>query len=261
MEEVFGLKNNSTLCYINSLVQALLSCDAFVQALISSPVMDKVHMELLSIVNDDDTVRDASRLQRSIKGLSEGQGSASEAMCLLIDTIRSVMVRASCIIIKKEELICMECKRILSTKKDIGYQQYIFDIDYLKKYGLEKTLSDHRTICKDYKKEEEHCKCDAECMLRTRIEGVPSVVTLVLNRYFDKTSYKGISFPSTIKLNGNIYNKVSEIYHRGTLEGGHYVSSISRSGRWYILDDERVFSLSKGPSETSYAYMIFYNKA
>ncbi len=59
----------------------------------------------------------------------------------------------------------------------------------------------------------------------------------------------------------SMYDLFAVVCHRGTFQGGHYVSYIRASdGKWYLCDDAYVQRVSEEVVRTSQAYMLFYGQ-
>jgi hypothetical protein len=88
-------------------------------------------------------------------------------------------------------------------------------------------------------------------------------------------SPSSIALPSTTHNNNNnndknapptptstfTYDLFAVVCHRGTFQGGHYVSYVrANDGKWYLCDDAYVQRVSEEVVRTSQAYMLFYGQ-
>jgi ubiquitin C-terminal hydrolase len=252
----YGLENNGCVCYLNALLQSLISCTSFISSL-------KKIENKSDIVNDLINMRSScsilSHMRKKFPQFGKSQESASEGLVLLLETIDNEDIYKKFNHIYEERIVCINCKTILSANREISIHFLLFDEDKLKTDGLDKYILEYYNTIKDYKGECKKCSNTSftRCYL---LKYIPEIVVCILNRYLKRSD---ILLPETFKVVGtnniNInYKKIAEINHSGSLGGGHYVcDAVRKNNKVYNFNDTHVSVSSLGTKKET--YITFYH--
>lgn len=250
--QIFGLQNNSALCYLNSLIQSLISCPSFNYYLLSSKLNNKIVDEYLQLYKRQQLpdnleyikpgMDDAFNILRELNAARRksnvsfnlslnAQEDVHEGLLLLLDSIggnieKKFQVRY------KSEIFCKKCKNITTPGNSENYiepPELVIDLseeDITSKEHMEQLIKRNIQVPKDYKCE----KCGAINTDNARnIIHVYSLVKLseILVIIFKKyTKKKNIFFPEYLDfktMTGELkYRLVAQIEHSGNTHGGHY---------------------------------------
>lgn len=289
-----GLDNIGFTCYFNSLIQALLSCTSFVEAIIDLGPSSKDPMilvlyhlissiKLLEQSNDEqkNQIRQdllklgpvcwkifMKKLREKMPDIGKyfiGQQCAAEAFSLLLeifDNYRSIQTLFMYRRINK--IYCPDCKQTFSTISEIGN---IFEIDI----HLDEKFDLNSILLKQIESIDENCIC-SKCNIKSNkikssnLVMIPEILFVMCKKYkYENNRGKKIeslvNFPHEIKFPGKdeqlVYRAVSQIQHSGSLNSGHYWTNCQRSDGWYCLNDSHI---SKNKYEPDiYTYIVVYH--
>jgi ubiquitin C-terminal hydrolase len=294
----FGLYNNSIICYFNSLIQSLFSCTSITEYLLHNEKkfnnnnFIKLYIELLkkyiNLENQSDYLLENGNLilfneflniikNKNIK-FGYNQEDSSELLILLLDIIKDTYINSLFMHKYKCDIYCKYCKKLIEIKEDesIQFEMNITEINnnYLKYqidkklHNLNKYIRNNYSNLSDYK-----CKnCNNIDMIKiNRLSLVPTIITIVLNKYQKKYEYE---YPIELFFINNSINKcykyklISTINHSGTMNYGHYISKALRKNHkynnntdslieYYLLNDNS-YEKTNMKSEIN-SYILFYH--
>ena len=237
-----GFYNNGSLCWMNSLLQALLSCEIFYSTVKKETNLDTNTLkELHNMIKSNSRESYSSTILEALgKDLKESQPknyeiicsgaqqSASEGFILLLDCIKS-----------------LEIKKLFYSKFDNGMLQpyhTLFDIKRLSEVGLIDYLKYDIIDTEDKK-------------LVRKLTHAPYILVFIFNKYNQKII---IEMPKTFNLTPSIkYILKSDILHSGSLGGGHYVARGYRNDKCYMFNDTSVHEI-EDMTPSANTYMMFY---
>lgn len=277
----FGLKNQGSLCYFNSVIQSMMTCTSVVDLFLEKKKTwedekNEVALEFVNLINQPDQKKDASPLikkiievsRRSNPGKTFGRGQEDSGECLLtiLDTIDDEELYSY---FNSRYLVntwCLKCSSKLSVKED---NLHIVQIPPVlcgteKKGGINSHIKQNVSVLEDYK-----CrKCSkSSCCRIYQLTRSPNVMTVMFNKFFKK---KEVNFPQELAFPGIDrpflrYKLVSKIEHIGNSRGGHYISHCLRSEREKkvlqeqicLFNDMRISAGNFLPTRNT--YMLFYH--
>lgn len=237
-----GFYNNGALCWMNSLLQALLSCEIFYKTVKDETEITTHTLELLhKMINSNSREQYSSlildALGKDLKNTqpknyeiicSGAQQSASEGFVLLLDCIKS-----------------LEVKKLFYSRFNndmVSPFHTIFDIKRLADVGLI-----------DYLKYD-IIETEGKKIVRS-LTHAPHILVLIFNKYNKKIL---IEMPKEFNLSSSLcYKLKSDILHSGNLNGGHYVARGYRNGKYYMFNDNSVQEI-ESMKPTVNTYMMFY---
>jgi ubiquitin C-terminal hydrolase len=277
---IFALHNNGNLCYMNSLIQALMSCPSFNHRILGqgSPLA-KTYSALLRASRHKTrqlgTYSTANILrllhqQRQSQGLQNNlwlgrQEDAHEGLVLLLDSLGGGL--DSLFHVRHQSRIhCQSCGHNVDKYNPPEIMITLFDEISLA--DPQKYISRHRQPLPDYKCD--RCGVRGATVQFLRLARLSEIIVVVFNKY-DKKEIK--QFPPTLQFRAKsgplIYHVVAQVEHYGTMVGGHYNARCMRkipanvrcSGPFgsIIFDDEVVKYSPAGFVPTNNTYLVFYH--
>jgi len=286
----FGLNNNGALCYMNSFMQALLSCTSFTDAVRASSEMDATETGravkefvaaafgpapiattsriLIALVNDLQ-----ARKPGALKYFGSGQQSASEFCDLLLEMIerpggptgmdhpvsRLFYHRSRC------RVFCRSCEaagaknpggdEVVDTKSMYFYGHYD-GIRPVTSQEFSENILYHVSPVEDYRCE--RCNAKGGALRMYRITFVPEIFICHFNLYQTRAARY---FPLQMRIPsgaGEIpYRLVGQVEHSGGLGGGHYTARVERRDAQnrvatHRANDSAVSAAEFGPSHLTY---------
>lgn len=278
---IFTLQNNSVLCYLNSLVQSLMSCSSFNEYLLNNKKTyesNNIVNEYIRIYNNNsqkDTkitkIENAANILEMLNKIRASknktilspniQQDIHEGLLLLLDSIgngveRLFHNRYKC------EIRCLKCKSISFPGDNNDYEEPPELVINLSEYNfteaskeeMEKRIMRNIQIPRDY-------KCNSCSVVNTydeirkRIEPnvtqiynlarLSEIIVVLFKKYSSK---KNIYFPENLdfnSINGKLkYKLVSQVEHIGNMYGGHYKAKCSRE-KPYNFHENRIIKAKK----------------
>jgi ubiquitin C-terminal hydrolase len=260
----FGLDNPGSICYFNALLQALLTCTSFIDALHnienkSQLILDLIQIKECKTIQIKDSKTILNHLQRKFRHFGHGQESASEGLVLLLEYIDDENVYRLFNHSYEERITCVNCTHILSTTRENSVHFLLFNLNKLNQIGLSKYIVEFYNTIFDYQGVCTKCK-HTKFTLCHRLKYIPEIVICILNRYDTR---EDVTLPSRFDIIDAEgfpmnYKKIAEVDHFGGLTGGHYICRALRSdGKVYNFNDSHISEdRLKTRLET---YMTFYH--
>jgi ubiquitin C-terminal hydrolase len=292
----FGLQNTGSICYLNSLLQLLISCSSFTKNILANEEdmkktktgkaiyhFVKSYNQNISDIGNCSAIileglkQDLAEKKTSIR-FGNGQESASEALCLLLDMIEvpdnkqitSLFTQRNRCIIQ-----CLECKNKheqIDTNIIYNYFHYTTDGNFSDNIRVQKSVTEN------YRCNDCLCDCGAKiangfcsgCNLKAKkrksiriyyLTKIPEIFICIFNIYFDKirrTYPETIEFPSVN--NGKlIYKLVGRVNHIGSsLHSGHYYADCVRKNGIFRLNDSSTYPSNLTPNNLTYMLAYHY---
>lgn len=292
-----GLHNIGANCYLNALLQSLMSCTHFhnlLDKIKSNPITFKSSSPLVKafvtgLDNDpsfSSTVFHTYRAMLQNKSIKDkmkrnfgsSQEDSSELFHILME-LTSDERFSSIFRIKTEMNIgCPDTREIISKKieDNLEMQLDVPNGDYSQKeweeYIMKKLTTDIEVMEPEYDKNTKkiiggyRCnKCNKIHTVRkvTFITGLANIIVLSFKKFQMK---KNIHFPQSLTFMSNTqgeevpitYDLVAIINHSGTMSGGHYYADIKRGDKYYRANDSMVSEIGSLVPQSD-SYMAFYN--
>ena len=291
----FGFVNHSAMCYLNSLLQSLLSLPSLFNILNqqhqNKELINPLGIKLLEIYNQSMQYNNISDLNKNIYQelvkishyrlsnseikFDPGQQDIHEALSLILDGLENIQgINRLFMHRYKWSVFCDKCKKhtgekmldgkvfilepSLKNEQDIIFERV--DPDFNKTMDLNRFIEIQKS-CTDEFYACSQCKTKSKKFTETYITMVPEILSIMLKKYKEKilTDFPEMLTFTYIKDKSKklIYRLVAQVEHLGGMSGGHYYAICKRSDGWKTLNDS---SVSDGrPIPTPNTYMLFYH--
>jgi len=272
--KITGLQNMGNTCFINSSLQLLLNCPLLVNQIIESDnenlkkykqTFEDYFRKTTNTLGPYILYKRYQKLNSNYIGIS--QEDAHEYLTFIIDDIDELSKDINVKNLFKISLIskvnCEECnnfsKVIISEKilsLSINNCENLDDC-FKKLYKKESLDNDNKWFC-------DKCNKKVCSYKEIYIDTISKYLIICLNRFiFDKNNItknnNNILFSKNIFTN---YELIGIIYHMGTINGGHYISSVTRDGqKWFLIDDTNIIETTYEKLEqiNNNAYILLYH--
>ena len=257
MENTVGLKNINSICYLNALIQSLLSCDVFIKTIKKNKdkYMKDTNVIGLLFYNiiykmENEIDIDTDNFIMSLKLEFVGQNCSHEALTFIIDKLNFEKLFD----IKYEKTIfCTNCDEITQQK---------IDTCAMYEYFTESKDGNFISIInRQIESIEGTYKCDI-CDQRKKHVFLHDLIlsseifVITFNQFEEK---QRIKYESTINLSTGRYKLVAKINHIGNANGGHYWMVRYKNEKTIAINDMEIKEINDNNNST-YTYMLFYIK-
>lgn len=253
---IIGLPNTGTICYFNSIIQALFGCPSFVRYIRYERPQE--WMDILYERCSGANLVLLNEINKHTGNRFHGQQCGHEFLIHLIDylqhTLHKEKIHTLFAIEYDSKLYCKKCNLLKKTQNDLMYtihvpEQYQGTIEEIITAGYTKiegyTCDQHHPSSYQYK--------------LNILQQLPYILIIVFNKFYKK---KNMIYPSTLSIptleKTHTYTLVSVVDHYGTKDSGHYVCRSIRNQKIFLFDDARIFPDSSLHSMES-AYLLFYH--
>lgn len=269
----FGLNNIGSICYLNSLIQALISCKIFNSEIMSSDSRDdspmlKEFQHFLNHINSSvskvETIEPILKeIIKSHEFFGHQQEDVVEGFDIILnlvgDNIASVFES-----IWDVNIFCSNCKLVVSNTTDT-MRRITMERDYIpyvKKRGIDMFVSGHMSRFSNYKCSSTQCD-RTDGIKVSRLIKPPNVMVVSFNKYHTKW----ISEPHKDQMDvvyGKHRTKIAKyklmavIHHRGSMISGHYTVTAIRDGFTFLFNDAKI--LNSEFSQNKNDYVLFYSR-
>jgi ubiquitin C-terminal hydrolase len=275
-----GLRNSGSTCYLNALLQALNSCECFVELVYTNNTMtstrkamqyvfyklgrvcNNVADTLLAAMRAD--IRSRGTADRARQGFGGRQESASEALVLLLELLGEGPTE----LFSRRYHIATRCRRCrnITHADDTAVTFNLFGSE-----TAEQPASFAKQLLGGIETVESTCeRCGATGaadQLRY-LERAPPVIVCAFNIYDAAHGGRRTPhyFPDSFELPGLDgplrYRVMAQIEHSGSENGGHYWARVRRDGpdgpKAYMCNDESVSPSKLEPTENT--YLVFFTQ-
>ena len=253
IKEPIGFINQNSNCWMNSLLQSLLSLSSFItfikknQNTYTSKYIKKLYkgnnvMAAKASVSLFDEVRKYKPKSNFVTKSSSGDFQCvHEAFTELIDLLN---INKLFNVSTTKYIICKrKGKTIVSKKKEVSSYIFIDDEKMFDNIGYNSTKIGNYLCSK--------CKFKHDVLSCVEIQKTSDIVCVVLNKFLKKTMMK---VPLFITIMNKKYFLVANIKHLG----GHYICEIYRKKFIYLADDIRI-SKKENYNIDHNSFVLFYH--
>lgn len=290
----FGLNNPNTLCYFNSLLQAIMSCTAPMQYMLEWPKHDRTaktdnksdnplwniyHTFMLNAMTETTLPKSAINIIDALKykiislkksKFGNGQEDVGEGFHLLLDCMGDDEYAQHFMHRYEHDIYCPDCKKIVSSKSDTSFHLEIppnytsaivewCDDEKINYSGpLNQYMRHHVTILNDFKCN--ICNKTNRMIRLSHLVLVPNVLVVQFNKFAGKfitPCPDTLTFPSIGNKGPLNFKLVAKIEHSGNMGGGHYMTHALREKGIYLFNDSSVGGGNFDNSPNT--YICFYH--
>lgn len=283
----FGMYNSGIICYYNSALQCLFSCQSFVDYVMLGDYDNdmlsaiKLYLERMNKPSSKPSydlglfnlfmskIKNKFKEDSVYSDFGYNQEDCCEFITILLDVINDKFVYNLFKHTYKCKLFCLSCRKSREINDDNGYifiinpriidSNTINSISVSEENSLTKFIRKNYSVCSGIK-----CpSCESTSIIKTsQLIRVPSIIIISLDKYDNKYMY---NYPGTLEFinkvehkNKHVFRLVSTIHHNGNKNFGHYYSKCLREDGWFVLND---LSVSNNASITpeSNVYVIVYH--
>lgn len=259
MENNVGLKNINSICYLNVLIQSVLSCDVFVNAIKTNKdkYMNETNVIGLLFYNiiykmehEIDIGIDNFTMSKKLEFV--GQNCSHEALIFIIDKLHFEKIFD----IKYEiTIFCTNCDEITQKKIDTCAMYEYFtksnDGDFISIIN--------RQIDSDCEYKCDICNQKKHVFLHDLISS-SEIFVITFNQFGEKKQI--IKYENVITLSTGRYKLVAKINHIGNTNSGHYWMVRYNNKKTIAINDMEIKEINEINDDTNstYTYMLFYIK-
>lgn len=246
MNEPFGLINNQTkCCWMNSIIQALVSCPHFVGAIQQSGADNEMVQAFRELIGANGDVsqygaRITALFRRMLKetnvadNMTNSQECAHESLIRMIELFNDEQINQTLHCVRTSCIICPQCGH-MQERDEHDYYMTVYEHDY----------SDFNEVLLRHRHEQDYHECEHCGAVNHDVSAtaVPKRMSPTLIVHFNKYRYKArtplahvISAPSAS--GGQLrWQLRAIIHHTGGNSNGHYTCTAWRGGHLYLLND------------------------
>lgn len=282
-----GLRNTGVICYLNSFIQALMSCTSITQFFLEQEERflsenNTVAIEYVNLIKqaneNNNPVLNPSRLFKAIikeirkkypnKRFGRGQEDSGEGLHLFLDVINDDSLYKLFIHKYVFNIWCLECGKMLKKGTDSSVITEVFkkyrpikSNGVSNKHPLNNHIFQYASPHPDYKCG--HCG-QTKCCSTYQLSSTPEIFTIMFHKFQKKSI---MDFPEFMYFPTKIgfikYRIIAKIEHAGSMGGGHYWTHALRKTdtdglRMFILNDTSHTELGN-TTPTNETYIIFYH--
>jgi ubiquitin C-terminal hydrolase len=267
MVEPFGLVNSGVICYLNSFIQALMTCTSITKFFLDEEqrfinekntvaieytrllkqALDKNHPQILSALNVFREIVNVLKRKNPNRTFGRGQEDTGEGFTLFLDAIDCPKLYKFFMYKYAVKIWCGGCKKQLSDTSDESCLLEIAhynpmsstDNENTKSHILNQHIRQYVSMLTGYTCK--YCKGQSCCTTYQLIRA-PEIITVMFNKFRKKTNMdfpKKMFFPA-ITGPPLHYKAVAKIHHSGGMSSGHYWTHALRViNKNYVQSDEK----------------------
>jgi ubiquitin C-terminal hydrolase len=251
---IHGFVNHNSICYLNSILQSLLSCKKFVKHIINNREeypensLPKIIIELIlkNAKKDSDAPYLSVKINNNMK--YRGQQCAYEILLKIIEDCKTESIFQNKI---EKTFYCFNCN---DSVKVISETCYIFNYFEINNKNFTKKINVNFTDISDYKCDK--CKKTSNLIIVNTLKTTSEIFVISFNKFIKKDT---IEFPDELLLTDKKkkYKLVSSINHMGSTSGGHYWCETKRNEKIYHIDDMSINEI-KDIERNQNNFLLFY---
>uniref|UniRef100_A0A3B3C5X8 USP domain-containing protein n=1 Tax=Oryzias melastigma TaxID=30732 RepID=A0A3B3C5X8_ORYME len=277
---MFGLINQGSTCYLNSVLQVLFRTRGFRDAVNRGKTHDSAYIDPeLKALFEDLSRRTAETVQVTNKLGIDRVNQQRDAAEYFEKILTLCSEEASQVFQGKltNSTVCKECEDTIDEEAEFmslplalvkSHKKFYNVVDGLQEFFKVSHLDeDNQLYC-------DKCSQKSDASTKCFITRHPEVLMLLLKRFefnYSCMSYvkndRVVDVPHTINIPENqTYEIYAFVEHFGSLRGGHYTATIKKEDRWFCFNDSSVSYLRDQPFQehkslkSQSAYLLFYKR-
>jgi len=258
----FGFNNIGSNCWLNTMLQALMSCTGFnkyMEENVDSFVLNPVGQAYLEILNEnepDSSIKFLSSLIKTMKKPNSlrlsGQQCTHEGLTKFIECLSQVRIDRMFEWIYRAEIECPSCGEKSITRDINNSVQHVVTYD-MPVDKFVSSLRNREVVATGYTCEK--CKVKSDTTRKENLVRAGEIICVTM----EKASIIR-QFPEKFEITsskGNLkYMLVAIVDHYGSYGGGHYMARVLRQGKWFLCNDIQVSP--SNPKSTGSESMLMY---
>ncbi len=258
----FGFDNVGANCWLNTMLQCLISCTSFNQYMqdnVDAFVLNPAGREYIKILEENEPNGSIAFLHALVKSVKKpnslklsGQQCCHEGMTKFTECLMQPRIERMFEWIYRVEIECPSCKEKSITRDTSNFVQHSVTYDLPVEKFVD-ALRNREVVIVDYVCGK--CKTKSHTTRRECLVRAGEIVCVTLGKY--QTTKQ---FPTTFQIvskKGTLnYKLVAIADHWGDHSGGHYAARVLRQGHWYTCNDTSVSTAS--PTPTGSESMLMY---
>lgn len=244
---LIGLENINNICYLNSIIQALYSCDIHHKY---NPGISKVGLLLQTICNKfDNNIIDIDENIQIHKELKfTGQNCLYDALLSLVSSLNLENIFS---IEQSKVMLCTSCSRTKKIKSDMSIVfNYFINESFIHKalYGQIEELDSNTYKC-------DFCNSMEKKLLINKLVNSSDIFVILFNPYIFNQKIWAVY---KLNIEGKKYILKSKIIYNGNADSGHYWVIRYHDDKIYKINDNVITQLHQ--DIINGVYMLFYLK-
>jgi len=253
-----GLKNINSICFLNSLIQTLLSCKTFVNTIKNNKdsymrennIIGIIFFNIILKIENNISITNDNEILSIKMGLT-GENCTHETFINLINILKIEKIFNMGY---ENNIYCTKCEKITQQFINNAITYELFH-EQEKKKNFSKTINSELEYLTDYTCD--FCKKNNIHLKQTNLIEANSIFVVMFNQYNEKTIHL---YENELILLNNKYKLVAKINHKGSLNNGHYWMDRYTDSGIYMINDEYIKKIEDDNKNNIYTYMLFYEK-
>tara|TARA_B110000263_G_C15300674_1_gene507812 strand:- start:2017 stop:2796 length:780 start_codon:yes stop_codon:yes gene_type:complete len=257
MKNNIGLRNINSICYLNSIIQSLISINNFNKGIKKKKeeyIKDNNEIGMLFYniiikIEKEIEISEENYIMSQKLGYS-GQQCAHEVLIKIIEKLNMEDLFK----IKHEKSIyCTECEIITNTSDDISY---IYENFIDEDENITNIINQNINTLNDYKCDD--CEKKVKQIIINNLKETNDVFIIIFNQYYKKRNKK---YEKILNLYTGNYKLKAKIEHIGSQYGGHYWAKRYKEAQIIKIDDELISREEEEEDiKSKYIYMLLYER-
>ncbi len=250
-----GFENSRLNCWLNSALQALLSCTIFGKYVTDNAACftnNPIAVTYLQILRSQHQCQSLWILNKltDVTTTERPQKCALEGMMKLVDRIseshKPLGDLFTCM--RKFENVCSKCSHKTIACESTNFIQHVAS-----NKNFVEDLCKHDVVLEDFTCP--NCKVKSNATRTEKVVGLGKIVCVVMDKLHTADNFP-VCFTVAGSAGHQSYLLVAIVDHVGTQDEGHYTARVLRNDGWVVCDDTQVIIAT--PEPTGSEFILLY---